>query len=183
MTGDEVRAWLPWLALALALVAAGAWGALAARRRWRGWQLQRRMRRARRGEASAEGWLARHGFAVLDRQVTRQATLLVDGVPTPFTVRADYVVERDGVRAVVEVKSGAVARPEARETRRQILEYAWVFDVREVHLFDAEAQTLRRIGVARAPRDARAVRWAWWIVAAFLAGVAAGLLAAWQFAR
>lgn len=175
--------------LAIACVAAGAWGALWLRRWWRRRALLRRMRRARHGEERAGDWLEAHGFTVLDRQVTRSGMLMVDGEPAPFLVRADYLVERDGVRAVVEVKTGAVANAAARDTRRQILEYAWVYGVDEVHLFDADAQRLQRIAVGAPEAPVRAGRWAAarrTLIAFFggvAVGVAAGLGAAWVLAR
>ncbi len=118
---------------------------------------------------------------MLDAQVAQGATLRVDGTPTPFTVRADYLVERNGVRAVVEVKTGAVANPEARATRRQILEYAWVYGVSEVYLFDADAQVLRQIGIPERPHAGTgANRWPGWVWLA--AGLAAGAAAGWYLA-
>ncbi|MBI3567265.1 MAG: hypothetical protein HY084_03550, partial [Gemmatimonadetes bacterium] len=110
--------------------------------------------------------------------------LLVDGDPVPFVVRADYLVERDGVRSVVEVKTGAVADAGARETRRQILEYAWVYGVSEVHLFNADDRSLQRVSV---PPSAHPPEHSWWTrrriaIVAFAAGVAVALVAAWAVA-
>lgn len=179
-------AWL-LVAVALACLGLGAWAYQRARRWWLGRALRRRMRRARRGEDDARAWLERHGFTVLEAQVTQSATLGVDGVETPFAVRADYLVERNGIRSVVEVKTGSVASPAARETRRQILEYAWVYDVAEVYLFDADAEVLRRITVPSrrvalaAGRSAAA--WPHWLVFALGAGAGAAAAAAWYGTR
>lgn len=190
MTSDGFP-WAPGLVALFALLclALGAWGGLRLRRWWRRRALLQQMRRARRGEERAGDWLESHGFRVIDRQVTRGGLLMVDGEPAPFVVRADYLVEKDGVRSVVEVKTGSVANPAARETRRQILEYAWVYGVDEVHLFDADAQVLQRIAVgtsAGAERtDGRSS--ARHLLSAFIGGVVAGivvgLVAAWVIAR
>lgn len=175
-----------WLIAAAVLVclALGAWLERRVRRFWMRRQLARRFSHARRGEAQARGWLERHGFTILDEQVSQPAMLIVDGEESPFTVRADYLVERQGVRAVVEVKTGDVADPSSRGTRRQILEYAWVYGVSEVYLFDADTQRLHRIVVPAMPaRAATAPRARWPIIAALAAGAALGGIAvAWFLA-
>lgn len=173
------RQWLIAAALVLCLVV-GAWFGGRVRRFWMRRRLAHQWGRARRGEEQARGWLERHGFTVLDEQVSRPSFLIVDGEESPFTVRADYLVERNGVRAVVEVKTGAVADPSSRGTRRQILEYAWVYGVAEVYLFDADAQRLHSIGVPTISAGATpAQRNAWPIVAAFTSGVVLGAIAVW----
>jgi hypothetical protein len=177
------RQWLIVAALAFCLVL-GAWFGSRVRRFWLRRRLARRWGRARRGEEQARGWLERHGFTVLDQQVSQTSFLVVDGEESPFAVRADYLVERNGVRAVVEVKTGAVANPSSRGTRRQILEYAWVFGVPEVYLFDADSQRLHRIGIPTMRSGAApAPRKAWFVVVAFVAGVALGATAVWWLAH
>jgi Holliday junction resolvase-like predicted endonuclease len=171
----------PWLLpalLALGIIF-GVWLGSRVRRFWMRRRLARQWRRARRGEEHARGWLERNGFTVLDEQVNQPAFLIVNGEESPFTVRADYLVERNGVRAVVEVKTGAVADPSSRGTRRQILEYAWVYGVSEVYLFDADAQQLHRIGVPSNQGAATPARFtAWQILLALFLGVALGALGA-----
>lgn len=151
------------------------------RRWWLARGLTRRFRHARQGEENARSWLERHGFTIVDAQASQGAELIVDGVPAPFVVRADYLVERNGVRAVVEVKTGAVAQPAARATRRQVLEYGWVYGVSEVYLFDADAEVLRRIELPAREPDAPRPRN--WTIAAFAAGIAIGVMLAWLARR
>lgn len=171
------RQWLIAAALVLCLLL-GAWLGGRIRRFWMRRRLARQWGHARRGEEQARGWLERHGFTVLDEQVSRSSWLIVDGEESPFTVRADYLVERNGVRAVVEVKTGAVADPSSRGTRRQILEYAWVYGVTEVYLFDADAQRLHSIWIPTMSGGAApAPRMAWPVVVAFSSGVLLGTIA------
>ena len=176
----------PWL-VAAALTAGivlGVWLASRVRRFWLRRRLARQWSHARRGEVQARGWLEQHGFTVLDEQVSRGSFLVVNGEESPFTVRADYLVERNGVRAVVEVKTGAVADPSARGTRRQILEYAWVYGVSEVYLFDADAQRLHRIGVPTIAGGAPPAKWVVWpVLAALGIGVVLGALTVWWLVR
>ena len=177
------RQWLIAAALVLCLLL-GVWLGGRVRRFWMRRRLARQWGHARRGEKKARGWLEQHGFTVLDEQVSRQSWLLVDGEESPFTVRADYLVERNGVRAVVEVKTGAVADPSSRGTRRQVLEYAWVYGVSEVYLFDADAQRLHGIGVpAMSGGAAPAGRMAWPVAAAFASGAVMGVIAVWWIMR
>jgi hypothetical protein len=179
MHSVEIGAWFPAL-IAVLCVVLGAWLGGRVRRFWMRRRLARRWRHARRGEQRARGWLEARGFTVLDEQVSQPSLLIVDGEESPFTVRADYLVERKGVRGVVEVKTGDVADPSSRATRRQILEYAWVYGVSEVYLFDADTERLHRIelptrvgAIDAAPGHLRLV------IAALIGGVALGAIATW----
>jgi hypothetical protein len=109
---------------------------------------RRRAAVARIGEVDAEALLAEHGFEVLGRQVTGRWSLWVDGDEQEVHCRADLVVRprRDRrVRYVAEVKTGRAVDPRVPATRRQLLEYAMVFDVDGVLLLDMEAREVRRV--------------------------------------
>lgn len=113
----------------------------------RGLRSRNRNRVAGRGEQTAESILARNGFRVVERQATAAWSMTVDGVEIPVEVRVDLLVSRRGRRYVAEVKTGDRA-PDPRHppTRRQLLEYALVFDAREVLLVDVPAGDVRAIG-------------------------------------
>ncbi len=119
--------------------------ALAIRRAWKAWLLRRRMRGAASGEELAERWLAARGHRVLERQVTRRCVMWVDGVETPYDLRADLLVEIAGERVLVEVKTGDAADARATATRRQLREYAAEFGVERLYLFDATRQRLHAV--------------------------------------
>ncbi len=173
----------PWLLPALfALgIVVGVWVGGRSRRFLVRRQLARRWRHARRGEEQARGWLERNGFTILDEQASRVSSLVVNGEESPFTVRADYLVERNGVRAIVEVKTGAVADPSSRGTRRQILEYARVYGVSEVYVFDADAQRLHHIGIPTMVGESASPRWKTrYVAVVFAAGIVLGALAVWR---
>jgi len=139
----------PALVLAAALLlAALVWLTLRVRRAVLGWLLRRRFRSAASAEVRAERWLARHGFRIVDRQILRRGEIHVDGEPYRFDVRADLIVERDGERALVEVKTGAAAEPSSSATRRQMLEYGVVFGVSALYLFDADRERLMHVRFA-----------------------------------
>jgi hypothetical protein len=123
--------------------------------RWmRGFRSRSRNRIAGRGEVSAESILARYGFRVEERQATAAWSMMVDGVEVPIEVRVDLLVSRRGKRYVAEVKTGERAPdPCHPPTRRQLLEYAMVFDAREILLVDVPAGEVRRISFAPGPKS------------------------------
>jgi len=119
--------------------------------------LARRPARSRRlgrsGARRAAALLRREGFAVIGTEVTREGVVEIDGRLEPFVVRVDALVRRRGAVWVAEVKAGAdTATIHDRATRRQLLEYAHVFDADGVLLVDARRG---RVHVVRFPRAAR----------------------------
>ncbi len=107
---------------------------------------RRRMARATAGEQRAIALLETHGFELLGAQVATTYELLVDGAAHEVKVRADYVVTRDGLAYVAEVKTGELApRIDTIATRRQLLEYRMAFDVAGVLLVDVESALVREV--------------------------------------
>lgn len=113
---------------------------------WASLKARRRGTRAAQGEARAEALLLRRGYAIAGRQVRATTTLLVNGSPVEFEVRADLIVERRGARFVAEVKTGSFApRLTNVATRRQLLEYALVFRSPAVLLVDVERKEITEV--------------------------------------
>jgi Holliday junction resolvase-like predicted endonuclease len=166
---------LPALLLAAAVFGAWiAWSAFKARLRFR---LARSRARGQRGEVQAARWLERHGFTIVEEQATRTSMLMVDGQPCPFEVRADFVVRKGGRLAVIEVKTGAAAAITSSSTRRQLLEYAAIYRVDAVYLFDANTDSLYHthfphLPLAHSPRIPAAFHR--WLQVAVLAIAVAG---------
>jgi hypothetical protein len=126
----------------------------------------------------AARWLERHGFTIVEEQATRTSMLMVDGQSCPFEVRADFVVRKNGRLAVIEVKTGAAAAITSSATRRQLLEYAAIYRVDAVYLFDANTDSLYHthfphLPLAHAPRMPLAV-YRWLQVAVLAIAVAGG---------
>jgi len=138
-------------ALALALVVAlFLWLSVVVRK----WQRRRailaRVARAGEGELRAAEWLEALGYEISGAQVSIQYPVYVDDQLITVSLRADYLVEKDGARFVAEVKTGGLApRIETASTRRQLLEYRVAFAVDGVLLVDAEAE---RVHVITFPR-------------------------------
>ena len=104
--------------------------------------------RAADGEHGAFALLGRAGYEVLERQVPGSWTLLADGEPVTFGLRADFLVARAGRRYIAEVKTGRLApRLSHGPTRRQLLEYGAAFDVHGVILVDADAETITHVEI------------------------------------
>jgi hypothetical protein len=134
----------PVAAAAIALVLVWLW--VSARRWWTTGVRRRQWLRAQRAEAHAVVLFERLGYVVLGAQVEGTYLIRIDGQPTRVTVRADYMVEREGLRFIAEVKTGQFAPLLAnRATRRQLLEYLVAFQVDGVLLVDGETRQVHRI--------------------------------------
>lgn len=128
---------------------------------------------ARRGyeyEKDAKPALISMGFKVVEDQPHALASYWIDKEFHETKITADYLVERNGERAIIEVKSGRKARATHRDTRRQLFEYHHTFDVDAIYLFDVEANRLQRVDFDETITDEKHHKSAifWFIFAAFL---------------
>lgn len=108
--------------------------------------LQRKFARGLKGEDDARKFLLKNGYEIIEEQPSREAVMQVDGEPVSYRVRADFLVEKDGRESIVEVKTGEVStNPVSINTRRQLFEYASLYDVDDILFFDAEKKQLMHI--------------------------------------
>ena len=108
--------------------------------------MRRRFRKARAGELAAEQLLRRRGYRILEDQVRRREHMFVDGERLEYEVRADLLVSRGWRTYVVEVKTGKSApNPKAPGTRRQLREYAALYDADGLLLADMSAGTIHEV--------------------------------------
>ena len=134
-----------WTVLGAVLCSAlGAWFALKLARvagvRSRHHVAVGRALRAKHGEDVGEDLLLDAGFEILARQPTLVANWQVDGALEEYTLRADWIVTRGGMRYVADAKTGDWARDvRTRATRRQLLEYVVQYQADGALLVDAEA--------------------------------------------
>lgn len=139
---DVPREWLLALAAFAAVAAFWLWLERALGRR----AMRRRFENGAEGEKAARTLLVRSGFTIVGAQVAGGYVLAIDGEAIRISLRADYVVAKDGARFVAEVKTGDVApRIETATTRRQLLEYQHAFDVDGILLVDADARRISRV--------------------------------------
>lgn len=141
---QELRAAWPWALFALclgALIALKFAAVLGKARRHR--VAVHRSLRAKRGEELGERLLIAHGYQVLGRQLSLKSSWLVDGEREEYTLRADWLVERDGLRYVADAKTGDWASSvRTRATRRQLLEYVVQYETDGALLVDAERERI-----------------------------------------
>jgi hypothetical protein len=144
------------------------------------WALRARAQKGALGEREAEPLLRRLGYHIEARQSTGGWNVRVDGEERPITVRADYLVERDGRRLVADVKTGRLApRIEAAATRRQLLEYRLAFEVDGVLLVDVEAGEVQEVEFPLPDRAPPAPLWSLrliWLAVGVGLGLGAALL-------
>ncbi len=97
------------------------------------------MRNGRAAEKEAEEVLRKKGYKILSYQKRDKYEIIVDNEPHQITIIADFLVEKRGKKYVVEVKTGRDA-PSIRNstTRRQLLEYYYVFKPDGILLVDME---------------------------------------------
>lgn len=113
---------------------------------WRARLLKKRFDRGRRGEQQARHFLCEAGFEILAEQAEEIGYMYVDDEEVTYKVRADFLVQRAGKTAIVEVKTGRKAvKPSNRDTRRQLFEYARLYEVDSLYFFDAEKMSLKKI--------------------------------------
>lgn len=152
------------------------------------WLPARRLRLARErgaeGEVRAEALLRRFGYAIVARQAALSYGVSIDGQPLSVDLRADFVVEKDRLRFVAEVKTGRLApRIETSATRRQLLEYRVAFDAAGVLLVDVDAGRVHTVEFPL-PRTRRppASRLGW-ILLGIAIGLTATVLGRWSIAH
>jgi len=87
-------------------------------------------KRGLRAEKRALRLLRKKGYRVLEHQPRFRSLLYVDGFLTAFEVTPDFLVERDGRRFVVEIKSAPEhAGIRTAAVRRQVIEYLWAAEM------------------------------------------------------
>ena len=99
--------------------------------------------------------------------------MFVDGKRLEYDVRADLLVSRRWRTYVVEVKTGKSApNPKATATRRQLREYAAIYQVDGLLLADMSAGELREVRFPTRPTG----RGTAWMAAMLLIGAIVGVV-------
>lgn len=99
-----------------------------------------------KGEMHARDYLKRHGFRIIKEQAHSEQVMIIDGERTTFTLRADFIVSKNGKRYIVDAKSGIEgSQPASMPTRRQLLEYYLYYNVNGVYLYNSRENKLHLI--------------------------------------
>ena len=107
---------------------------------------RRRSLNALAAEVDAESLLERSGFEIVDRQIPGTMTLVLDGVPCSYGLRADLLVTDGEHDYIAEVKTGClVSQLNHAATRRQLLEYAIAFEVDGILLVNADTGAITEV--------------------------------------
>lgn len=109
-------------------------------------KLKRQSKTSRRAERVAEHFLEQQGYKIIAAQERVPIVTKVDGREYQNHVKADFIVQRDGLKYVVDVKTGAqVKKPTNADIRRQLLEYYLIYRTDGVLLVDMENNKIHNI--------------------------------------
>ena len=115
------------------------------RKAWKNFLFYLIKRKGRKGEGIAVKLLNKEGYEVLDEQVSFPGFLFENNKKVEYFVKPDFLVEKDGEKYIAEVKTGASALIQNRNTRRQILEYSYLNQNKTVLLIDIESRKIKKI--------------------------------------
>lgn len=106
-------------------------------------------------EKEAEKWFLRNGYRVLKCQPVREGMLYLDRQEEQFEVQPDFILEKQGQKWVVDVKSGRHGSVTLAATRRQLREYAAMFPECKCGMLDARSWTFHEIEFLEAQQFAK----------------------------
>ena len=142
----------------------GGWAVLKIARHFRIRSIKKRLNRGVQKEKEAAQWLKKNGYKILDYQATLKYSLLANKEEFSIAVTPDFMVEKNGTKAIVEVKSGEVApKIENKATRRQLLEYHFIKPDLPLYLLDMELKELRLIEFGQNRKTAQPSNWKFWV--------------------
>ncbi len=101
--------------------------------------------RAKIGEVKAKNVLECAGYKIIGSQVQENVVMYIDGEAHESFVRADYLVQKKRKRYVVEVKTGNQADMKKPNVRRQLFEYANLFQVDGILFIDMNLEKIYTI--------------------------------------
>ena len=102
-------------------------------------------KRGRKSERKAIKLLIKKGYKVINQQLTTKGYLYENGNKVDYKVRPDFMVTKDKVTYVAEIKTGLSASIETISTRRQLLEYSKLFNSSKVLLVDISKKKIKVI--------------------------------------
>ena len=128
-------------------------------------------------EDRAGKMLAAHGYRSITQHPEIKYVWTIDGHQKNVTVTPDWLVRKDGLTYLVEVKTGEQANPNQAKTRRQLLEYYLFGNADGVVYFDADRDVAKEVRFP-VPIRLRTPIWVWFMVL-FSTGIA--IFALWRW--
>jgi len=112
----------------------------------RRFKLKRQSKTSRRAESVAQHFLEQQGYKIIATQQRVPIVTKVDGREYQNHVKADFIVQKNGLKYVADVKTGAqVKKPTNADIRRQLLEYYLIYRTDGVLLVDMENNKIHNI--------------------------------------
>ena len=102
-------------------------------------------KKGKKGEINSIQLLKKKGYRVLDEQIRLNGYFFIDDALNKFELRPDLLVEKEGIQYIAEIKTGDVANPVNRNTRRQLHEYSYYSGHDVVLLVDPIKKTIKKI--------------------------------------
>ena len=136
---------LIFLSLVLAVALLFIWLGWKIRQWWKNFLFMLLRRKGKKGEKASMKLLEKNGYKILEEQIKLEGFLLVDEALRKFELRPDLLVEKDGIRYIAEIKTGEVANPSNRNTRRQLHEYSYYSGHDVILLVDPTKKSIKKI--------------------------------------
>ena len=112
---------------------------------WKNFLFMLLRKRGQKGEKVSIYLLEKNGYKILDEQIKLNGYFFIDDDLKQFELRPDFLVEKDDVRYIAEVKTGEVANPTNRNTRRQLHEYSYYSGHDVVLLVDPIKKSIKKL--------------------------------------
>ena len=112
---------------------------------WKNFLFMLVRKRGRKGEKTSINLLKKNGYKILDEQIKLNGYFFIDEELNKFDLRPDLLVEKDGIEYIAEIKTGEVANPSNRNTRRQLQEYSYFSNQDVILLVDPIKRSIKRI--------------------------------------
>ena len=116
---------------------------------WKNFLFMLLRKRGQKGEKVSIKLLEQNGYKILDEQIKLNGYFFIDEDFKQFELRPDFLVEKDGVQYIAEIKTGEVANPTNRNTRRQLHEYSYYSGHDVVLLVDPIKNSIKRLSFKR----------------------------------
>ena len=112
---------------------------------WKNFLFMLLRKRGKKGEQNSIMLLEKNGYRIIEEQMKLNGSFFVDDALSKFDLRPDLLVEKDGVKYIAEVKTGDVASPFNRNTRRQLHEYSFYSNHDIILLVDPIKKSIKKI--------------------------------------
>ena len=136
---------LPLLILITCLVIFFIWLGWKIRLWWKNFLFMLVRKRGMKGERNSIKLLEANGYKILDEQIMLNGYFFIDNKLNKFDLRPDLLVEKNGIKYIAEIKTGEVANPNNRYTRRQMHEYSFYSNQDDVLLVDPTNKSIKKL--------------------------------------